>query len=178
MSRPRKLKKAAATVVAPRDRQEAEQFLARIGAAQRSLAVIQAAFDETVAAAKAKAEEEAALHAAQVEALTGGLHLWAEANRAAITQDGRTKTVHLATGIVGWRLRPPKVTVKDEPAVIETLEALGLEQFLRRKITLNREALKDDPAAVAQVPGLVIGSAGEEFYLEPAGMALAKAGAA
>jgi phage host-nuclease inhibitor protein Gam len=174
MTRPRKLKKPAATVAAPRDRAEAETFLARIGAAERELAVIQAAFDEVVATAKAEAEERALAHRLEVEGLTTGIQLWAEANRAVLTQDGKTKTVDLATGKVGWRNRPPKVQVKDEDAVIAHIEAAELEQFLRRKVTLDRDALKADPVAANAIPGITIGSAGEEFFLEPTGMALAK----
>jgi hypothetical protein len=53
-----RLKRAAAAVPVPQSQAEAAEALAAIGAAQRSLAVIQAALDEQVDALKAAAEAE------------------------------------------------------------------------------------------------------------------------
>lgn len=170
-----KLKRAAEAVRAPRDRAEAEEMLAQLGAVQRDLALAEAALAETVAGAKAAAEAAARPLQAQQEALLRGLQLWAEANRHALTEGGRTKTVKLATGEIAWRARPPKVVLRDLTAVQEALVSLGLQRFLRTKVEVNKEAMLAEPAVARQVPGVSIGSEGEEFVAAPVAAALAGA---
>lgn len=162
-----KLKRAAETAVAPGNRQEAEAMLARLGEIRRDMALHSAALEEGVAALKAAAETAAQPLAAEAEALFRGLQLYAEANRAALTEDGKTKTVWFATGLLAWRTRPPSVKLRDVAAVIETLRATGLDRFLRVKHEVNKEALLADPVAAQSIPGVTIGSAGEEFIAEP-----------
>lgn len=162
-----KLKRAAETARAPQTREEAEQMLARLGAIQRDQALIAAALEETVSGQKQAAEAKARPLADEAADLTRGLHLWAEANRPSLTQDGRTKTVKLATGEIAWRARPPSVKLKDQPGVIERLVQLGLARFLRTKTEINREAMLAEPSVASQVPGVTISSEGEEFVLTP-----------
>lgn len=172
-----KTKRKAETVKAPRDRAEAEAFLAEIGTAQRQLSVIEAALAEATAAAKVRAEAEAQPHNALIEERTRGLQLWAEANRAALTADGKTKTVQLATGDVAWRQLPPSVRITKLPEVIAALHRLGLGRFLRTKVEVDKQAMLKEAEVATTVPGVTIGSVGEEFVVAPAGMPLAKAAA-
>ncbi len=162
-----KLRRPAETARAPADRAEAEAMLARLGAIRRDLAVSAAALEEGVAAMKEAAETAAKPLAAEAEQLLRGLQLYAEANRAALTDGGRHKTVKLSSGELLWRLRPPSVRLRDVAAVIETLKAMGKDQFLRTKYEVNKEALLAAPAEAASIPGVTIGSAGEEFLAEP-----------
>jgi len=162
-----RVKRAAETVRAPADRAEAEAMLGRIGELTRDLAMRQAALDEEVAAAKLEAERAAAQPQAELADLTRGLQLWAEANREALTDGGRTQTVRLASGEVGWRRRPPRVTVTNGDAVVELMLSQGLERFVRTKRELDRERMLAEPAAAGAVPGVKIGSAGEDFVVTP-----------
>jgi phage host-nuclease inhibitor protein Gam len=171
----RRIKAPAETVVAPQTRAEAEQMLARLGALQRDLALIESAASEAVAVRKATAEEEAKPIAQEAEALRRGLQLWAEANRPSLTDGGRTKTVTLATGEIAWRLRPPSVRLKDMPKVVEALVQLGLGRFLRTKQEVDKEAMLKEPAEAMQVPGVSIGSEGEEFVVTPLAVELSNA---
>ena len=163
-----RLKRVAETAPVPADITSAAASLARIGAIQRDLTVAEAALAETVARAKEAAEAAAAPLKAELEMLTRGLQIWAEARREELTQGGRTKTVALSTGEISWRARPPSVRLRDQAAVIETLQRLQLSRFLREKIEVDREAMLREPALAATVPGVVIGSAGEEFVVAPA----------
>lgn len=163
-----RLKRVAETAPVPASIASAAASLARIGQLQRDLALSAAALAEVVAKAKEAAEAAAAPLKAEVELLTRGLQIWAEAHRDELTQGGKVKTVTLATGEVAWRSRPPSVRLRDPAAVIETLQRLQLSRFLREKIEIDREAMLREPAAAASVPGVVIGSAGEEFVVSPA----------
>jgi phage host-nuclease inhibitor protein Gam len=158
----KRVKKPAEAVPVPQSAEEASAMLAAIGASQRDLAVIQAALDETIAAAKAHAEAEAATHKAAIEARTRGLQVWAEANRP-----NTGKTITLASGTLAWRVRPPSVRVGNMAAAIEFALTMGLDRFLRVKRELNKEAMLAEPQAATRVPGISIGSAGEEFVVEP-----------
>ena len=162
-----KIKRAAEAVAIPQTREQAEAALAQLGAVQRSLTLIEAAMAERVAGERKAGEAEAKPLLAQAETLKHGLCLWAEAHRQALTDGGRTKTAKLATGEVSWRTRPPKVTLRDTAAVLESIGALGLAQFLRTKTEVNKEAMLAEPALARQVPGVTIASEGEEIILSP-----------
>lgn len=94
------------------------------------------------------------------------MQTWAEANRDAITQNGRVKTAAFTTGEVSWRIRPPSVAIKGVEAVLNSLRRLGLTRFIREKSEVNKEAILNEPAAVAKVPGITINQ-GEDFVVTP-----------
>lgn len=167
-----KHKVAAEPVAAARDAVEAAAMVATIGAAMRERALIQAALDEAVANAKQQAETLAAPHVRTIGDLTRAVQLWAEANRAHLTQDGRTKTVALATGRIMWRLRPPSVRLANVSAVLVALNALNLDRFIRTRFEPNKEAMLAEPDVAGAVPGITIASAGEDFAIEPDGIEL------
>jgi phage host-nuclease inhibitor protein Gam len=161
------LKRAAETVRVPQNREEAEEMLGRLGTIQREQTLLSAALEETLAAERKRAEAQNLPLKAEAEGLTRGLQLWAEANRQTLTQDGRTKTVKLATGEIAWRARPPSVKIKDAEGIFERLIKLGLGRFIRLKQEVDREKMLAEPAVARTVPGVTIGSAGEEFVVSP-----------
>ncbi len=163
----KKLKRAAETVRVPQNREEAEAMLARIGAIQREKTLLTAALEETLDAERQRTEAVAQPLKAEAEGLVRGIQLWAEANRPTLTQDGRTKTIKLATGEIAWRARPPSVKIKDMSGVMERLMQLGLARFLRTKSEINREAMLAEPSVAGEVPGVTISSEGEEFVVSP-----------
>ncbi len=165
--REKKLKRAAETVRVPQSREEAEQMLARLGEIQREQTLLSAALEESIQAERARVEAQNLPLKAEGEGLVRGIQLWAEANRPGLTLDGRTKTVKLATGEIAWRARPPSVKIKDQPGVIERLVQLGLMRFLRVKQEINREAMLAEPSLAGALPGVTIGSEGEEFVVSP-----------
>ncbi|MBW6399534.1 host-nuclease inhibitor Gam family protein [Roseomonas sp. HJA6] len=162
-------KRKAETVPAARDQAEAETWISRIGELQRSLVVEQAALAETIAKAKAMTADTVATINAELDALTRGVQIWAEAHRHTLTDGGRRKTVALGTGSVLWRLAPPAVRIKGPDAVLAYLLKHGREEFLRRKIEIDKAAMLGMPGVAGAIPGVTIASSGEEFVVEPAG---------
>jgi phage host-nuclease inhibitor protein Gam len=162
-----RLKRAAETAPVPQDMEAAAAQVARIGAIERELTLAGAALAESVAAIKAQAEAAALPLKLEIEGLHRGLLIWAEANREALTHGGRTKTVKLSSGEIAWRDRPPSVRLRDAEAVLEALRAMQLGRFIREKQEVDREAMLRERDLAATVPGVTIGSAGEEFVVTP-----------
>jgi phage host-nuclease inhibitor protein Gam len=163
-----KNKRAAETATPPKDRDEAERYLARIGEIQRDAALNKAVLAEAIARVTAEMEEASAKLTEEHDRLFRGLQLWAEANRHALTDGGKTKTVRLGNGTIAWRLAPPSVHIKGQEAVLEYLKENTIG-FLRTKLEINREAMLARPEEAAKIPGVTIKSAGEAFVIEPVG---------
>ena len=163
-----KNKRAAETANPPKNRDEAESYLARIGEIQRDAALNKAVLAEAIARVTAEMEEASAKLTEEHDRLFRGLQLWAEANRHALTDGGKTKTVRLGNGTIAWRLAPPSVHIKGQEAVLEYLKENTIG-FLRTKLEINREAMLARPEEAAKIPGVTIKSAGEAFVIEPVG---------
>lgn len=176
-----KTKTRGANLPVPQSREEAAATVARIGAMSREIARVEAAMNDDIAAIKEVAETKCLPLKEEATAATEGLKMWAEANRATLTGDHKTKTVDLGTGTISWRTAPPKVTgvprAKEAVAeLIKKIRALGLPQFVRSIDEVNREAMLADPETAKKVPGIRIGSAGEEFTVEPFEVAISTDG--
>jgi len=161
-----RLKSPAVAVNVPQNRDSAAAAVAEIGTLNRQLARAEADMNDELAVVKARWEAAADPLRAQIAALTQGVQTWAEANRDSLTQGGKVKTAALATGELVWRLRPPSVRVTGAEAVLDALRRLGLARFIREKEEVNKEAILNEPAAVAHVPGIAI-SQGEDFVVVP-----------
>lgn len=158
--------KSAAEVWVPRTREECSAAIAQIGEAQRERTRIQTALNDEIAGIKARYEEDAHPHAQVIVQLTRGVQVWCEANRAELTNNGKTKTANLASGEVKWRMRPPSVAVRGLDAVIDALRSLGLSKFVRIKEEVNKEAILAEPDAVRGVRGIKITQT-EDFVVQP-----------
>lgn len=163
---PTRLKTDACVVKIPQSQDDVVEAIAEIGRRQRERTRIEAAMNDDLAKVREAWEKQAAPHLDAIKSLTSGVHLWCEANRARLTQDGKVKFAHLASGDVKWRLTPPKVTVRVIENVLETLKQLGLTRFIRVKEEVNKEAVLAEPEAVAPIKGIVI-SQKEEFIVQP-----------
>lgn len=168
-----KAKTAGANLPVPQSREEAAATVTAIGDLNRKLARLTADMNDELAASKTHFEAEAEPHRRALEEKTEGLKIWAEANRQALTGGDKTKTVDLGTGVVKWRLRPPAVRLSKVEDVIARLKALGLARFLRTKEEVNKDAMQAEPEVARTVAGVSIGSAGEDFIVEPFEAALA-----
>lgn len=161
-----RVKTAAAAICVPQNRDQAAGAIAAIGIANRRLARITADMNDELAKIKERYEAAADPLRREVEALTQGVQTWAEANRDVLTQQGKVKTAALTTGEILWRLRPPSVRVTGAEAVLDALRRLGLARFIRAKEEVNKDAILNEPEAVAHVPGISI-SQGEDFVVAP-----------
>lgn len=126
--------------------------------------------NDAIAEAKQTAVTGAADYHEAVTSLTEGLRIWCEANRDALTENGKTKTADLGTGTVSWRFQRASVRVTGAEAVVEWLVSQGgrFRKFLRFKPPeVNKEAMLGDEDLARTIPGVTIGSDGESFVVEP-----------
>ena len=72
-----------------------------------------------------------------------------------------------ATAEMQWRQRPPSVRITGAESVIETLERLGLSQFVRTKQEVNKDAILNEPDGVKGVAGITVVTGVEDFVITP-----------
>lgn len=166
MSKSPKVKTRGANVPVPQSRDEAASFIHEIGVRQREIARIEADMNDRIAQAKKDAEATANPLSEQVDRLTEGLRIWADANRQTLT-GGKRKFADLGTGKIEWRLTPAKVTIRNVEDVIARIKTLSVIAFLRTKDEIDKEAMLRDPAKARLIAGVSIGAEGERFYVEP-----------
>jgi phage host-nuclease inhibitor protein Gam len=166
-AKPVRLKAPARPFAVPQSAEQANDFIARIGAAQRQREKIQTQMNTALAKVKELHEKSAKPFAQDIEALTAGLQTWCEAHRAELTRDGRIKTYRFGAGEISWRTRPPSVMVKNVAKVLSELLCRGLDRFVRTKKEIDKEAILAAPHLAAGVPGLKVSSAGEDFIVKP-----------
>lgn len=173
--KPRKAKTAATLAPVPQTRDEATAAVREIGERQRELARIQADMNEELAAVRERFEAAAQPHTERIDQLTLGVQVWADAHRATLTQGGKTKTAVLPSGEIAWRIRPPSCRIIGAEAVMDELRRLQLARFIRTKSEINKEAILNEPEAVAHIKGIRI-EQGEDFIVSPFEVELADAG--
>ncbi|WP_407589990.1 host-nuclease inhibitor Gam family protein [Escherichia coli] len=139
----------------------------RIGDLQREASRLETEMNDAIAEITEKFAARIAPIKTDIETLSKGVQGWCEANRDELTNGGKVKTANLVTGDVSWRVRPPSVSIRGMDAVMETLERLGLQRFIRTKQEINKEAILLEPKAVAGVAGITVKSGIEDFSIIP-----------
>lgn len=162
-----KAKTKALATPAAQSKEETEQLIARMGDLQRELQRRQADYGDAAAKLKADVEEAVQPINEEIEDIRARVQGWCEANRNAITRDGKVKFAKFATGEVNWRTLPPKVGIRGVEKMLEEARRLGLHQFIRTKLEPNKDVMLAEPALARTLPGVTIGSEGEEFAIEP-----------
>jgi len=162
-----KAKTRAANLPVPQDRDEAAALVTAIGTLQRQKARLEADMNDRLAAIKEEYEAKVAPLSEAISEKTEGVRIWADANRTRLTGGDKSKTVDLGTGVLRWRSLPPSVRLTRVDAVVERIQALGFKRFLRTKVEVDKEAMLKEPATARTIAGVAIGSAGEEFSVEP-----------
>lgn len=163
----KKVKMQGANAPVPQDDSEAREALREIGDLNREALRLQAEMNDQIAALQQRYGELVAPINEAATAKIEGLRMFAEANRARLTGNGKVKYFQFATGKISWRLRPAKVSIRGAETVIEALKAAGLQRFLREKIEINKEAMLEDRTTAMAIKGVSIGSDGEDFVVEP-----------
>ncbi|HKN01332.1 MAG TPA: host-nuclease inhibitor Gam family protein [Candidatus Binataceae bacterium] len=162
----RTLKAAATEVSVPQTREDANAALTLIGVHQRARQRIETEMNERLAAVREDYERRAQPHKNAIELRINGLHVWCEAHREELLS-ADLKTCRFAAGEVSWRMRPPRVTVRDTMQAIAWFVQNHLTAFVRQREELNREEMLRLPGDAARNPFVKIGSGGEEFYVRP-----------
>lgn len=163
-----KTKRKAVNVPVPQSQKEAGSQLGRIGDLRREIAGRKAAADAQVARIGEAVSDALAPVQEELGQLEKGLQIYCEANRQTLTNEGKRKHHDFGTGKVHWRLRPPSVTIRGLPEVIERIKSLKLMKFLRVKVEVDREAMLKDRKTASAIDGVTIKTDGEDFVIEPA----------
>ena len=156
-----------ATIATPQTDEEADAWMRDIAKINNWLRGVDAELAEKSQELKQTYEDKAKPKRTEKAQLEAGIFAWAEANRKRLTKNGRTKTAKMASGEVKWRSLPAKVSLRGVDAVLAHLKANGLTRFVRRKESVDKEAMLRDPDAVKDVPGVKIGSGGETIDIVP-----------
>ncbi|EGD9724770.1 host-nuclease inhibitor protein Gam [Shigella flexneri] len=167
MAKPAKRIKSAAAAYVPQNRDAVITDIKRIGDLQREASRLETEMNDAIAEITEKFAARIAPLKTSIETLSKGVQGWCEANRDELTNGGKVKTANLVTGDVSWRQRPPSVSIRGVDAVMETLERLGLQRFIRTKQEINKEAILLEPKAVAGVAGITVKSGIEDFSIIP-----------
>jgi phage host-nuclease inhibitor protein Gam len=166
-----KIKKRATNLPVPQSDVDAAAAIARIGELERAIALIEADGSDRIAAIGADVEARRTPLKEFLEAERSGLEIYCAAHRARLTDGGKSKTARFATGSVSWRALPPKVSLPRArealAELIARLKAMRLDRFLRVKEEVDKEAMLKEPEIAGSVQGVSIGSAGEDFSVEP-----------
>jgi len=159
-------KKTLAAVWVCQSKEMVMESIRNLGDAQRELTRLETEINDQIAAITAAHKGEIEALKTRIETLVSGIQPWCEAHRSELLKDGG-KEANLVTGLVRWRQRPPSVSIRGMPKVLEMLRVMGLSRFIRSKDEPNKEAMLADPNAVAGIPGISIVTGVEDFVIEP-----------
>lgn len=160
-------------VAAPQSLEDARDWLRQFGERSREAEAIKLGMNDQISRIKEEAENKASPVKDELTRLETGIHAWAEANRVELTR--KSKTVDLGVGTVRWRQRPPSVRITGKAAdLLARLKAMGFARFIRVKEEINKDALLGEPAIAAEIKGVSISSAGEDFVIEPVNQAISE----
>ncbi|CAA0086998.1 Uncharacterised protein [Starkeya nomas] len=164
----KKAKTLGVNLPVPQSTEEATTAIADIGALNREIGRFNADANDRIAEINKVLADKVLPLQERVTALTEGLKVWAEAHRASLTNGGKVKFANLVTGTISWRNLPPKVSLRKVDDVITAIKQMGLgKKFLRTKEEVDKEAMLKEADRARTVAGVTIGSAGEEFIVEP-----------
>lgn len=167
MAKITRLKAQASMHPIPNTKIEAAADIRQIGDLTREHTRVAAELNDQIAALAEHYQPQLDALGNQIAACQAGVQTWCEANRDELTHGGKVKSANLLTGEIQWRQRPPSVRVTGADAVIDFLERLGLSRFVRTKKEINKEAILNEPDAVAGVAGIRISTGIEDFVILP-----------
>jgi phage host-nuclease inhibitor protein Gam len=162
----RRLKLDATPHPVPQTQDDAVAAIAEIGVHQRERTRIETLMNDELARIREGWEKKAAPHQEAIKALQKGVQIWCEANRERLTQGGKVKYAHLASGEIKWRMTPPKVVIRAMENVLDYLRMAGLNRLIRVKEEVNKDAILAEPETVANIKGISI-TQREEFIVIP-----------
>lgn len=159
--------KTRAQIDVPQTNTEAAADIRKLGDLQRRLGRAQAEMNDAIAHITQTYQGPIEALTEQITGLQKGVQAYCEAHREDLTHGGKVKTANLVTGEVQWRQRPPSCRITGAESVIETLRRLGLSEFVREKLEINKEAILNEPEKVKGVAGISIVTGVEDFVITP-----------
>ncbi len=163
-----KTKTKAAAIPVPQTYEEVAAAIFKIGEYDRRIALLDVGFKAAQAQVKKTFEEQSQPIEGLRELLIAGVVTYCEAHRIELTANRKSKTASFTSGKVSWRLRPPSCKLpKDQTAIIAWLRENNRKYYIRESFEVSREALLANVEFAKTVPGVKIGSEGEDIIVEP-----------
>ena len=134
-------KKTEREPMIPGSREDASEFVRRIGDLKRRISISIADAETKIAEIQKAAADAINGPAEVIQDLLDGLFIFFETNSPELTEDGSRRSVDLGTGTIGERLSPWKVELKGTEEVLAELHRLGIANFIRTKEEVNKEAM-------------------------------------
>lgn len=151
----------------PQTLNEAADFLGQIGEQQQAIRVLESGLNTAVKILQTQTKNQARPHQEKIDELFRGLFAFAQAHRDKLTQEGKRKTIPVATGKFGWRMTPLAVSIDDPDAVVKELERRDLNDLIRVIEEPDKGRIREAPDRVKNVPGITF-SQREIFAATPA----------
>jgi phage host-nuclease inhibitor protein Gam len=172
----------------------ADDLLKTYGGHMNALARLQATMNDGLAKVKAEFEAEARPIIVEMTTIEAQLTAFGAAHRDRLTEGGKSKTITLPAGTMSWRAKPASVqfdkglkardiihnirermetwakSKKSEVAIL----AAHAQEFIRIKVEVDKDAMLKHEDIATKIPGVTIGSLGEDFILTPFGAELAE----
>jgi phage host-nuclease inhibitor protein Gam len=167
MARRTKSTTVTAPSAVPRNDAEANLAIAVIADAQRERERLEAEMNACLADVTTAFEEAARPFREAIEKSVRGLQAYCETNRGRLLRGGRIKLHRFARGEVGWRPKPPRVTVRDAVKAVIWFARCEFGRFIRVTEELDEDAILKEPLRAAENPYVRICSAGDEFSVTP-----------
>ena len=163
--------KSTALEFRPANDTELDTLLARIGQAQGRVNEATARADQEKSAIDEALAVDTADDTNFIKSAQGGVTAYVEANRERLTPEGK-KTITLKSGTVEYRGGRLSITVRKIDDVVAGLEALGLNEFVHVKKTVNKEALlqhvrENGHDSLPDVQGLMLKQGKETLEIKP-----------
>lgn len=67
---------------------------------------------------------------------------------------------------MSWRKRPASIVIADADAALTDVVRRGLTQFLRRKYSIDKDAMLKEPDAAKSVAGVTVLQDHEDFVIK------------
>ena len=134
-------KKAEREPMIPESKEDASEFVRRIGNLKRRISISIADAETKIAEIQKAAADAINGPAEVIQDLLDGLFVFFETNSPELTEDGSRRSVDLVTGTIGERKSPWKVELKGTEEVLAELHRLGIANFIRTKEEVNKEAM-------------------------------------
>lgn len=151
----------------PQDNSECNEMIARLNIIQADIKEQEVLRDRAIELVKTTFKNRVEPMQDEVDDLISGIQDYCSSNREKLTNKGKTKSHKFFHGIIGWRTRPPKVSLRGIPEILETLRERKLNKFIRTIDEIDKEAILKSPSQVKGIKGIKVGSEGEDFYIEP-----------
>lgn len=161
--------KAPTLRAVPQNKNDCAEYIRTVGDLHREFERHRAEMNDRIAAVTQEFQPILEALTARIDAHQEGIQTWCESHRAELCgeNDKLGKTANFVTGTVSWRQRPPSVSIRGADTVIENLQRMGLERFVRSKLEINKEAILIEPDAVRGLAGVKVVTGLEDFIVQP-----------